>query len=98
MVHERGYPNRGGRRRRWRAYIDAARLLHEAMQRQLARDSGIGFADFEIVVASSEASDRRLRMADVAERIMTVRGEVSRAPARLVCRMGREGHLCGRRS
>ncbi|WP_308014975.1 MarR family winged helix-turn-helix transcriptional regulator [Nocardia coffeae] len=70
--------------RTWRAYIDASRLLQGAMERQLSRDSGIGFADFEILVALSEAPDRRLRMAEVADRIMTTRGGVSRALARLV--------------
>ncbi|MQY20313.1 MarR family winged helix-turn-helix transcriptional regulator [Nocardia macrotermitis] len=70
--------------RTWRAYIDASRLLQGVMERQLSHDSGIGFADFEILVALSEAPDRRLRMADVADRIMTTRGGVSRALARLV--------------
>ncbi len=39
----------------WRAYLDATRLLLQALDRQLTRDAGISFTDFELLVVLSEA-------------------------------------------
>ena len=68
----------------WRAYLDATRLLLQALDRQLNRDAGISFTDFELLVVLSEAPERRLRMSELAEAVTTTRSGVTRAISRLV--------------
>ncbi len=68
----------------WRAYLDATRLLVRALDGQLTRDSGISFADYELLVVLSEAPDGRLRMSELADAVTTTRSGVTRATTRLV--------------
>ena len=70
--------------RAWRAYLEATRLLMQALDRQLMQDSGISLADFELLVALSEAPDRSMRMRDLADAVVTTRSGASRAIGRLV--------------
>lgn len=67
----------------WRGYLDYTRLLLQALDRQLVRDTGLCFTDFEILVVLSEAPDRRMRMRDLADAMTTTRGGVTRAISRL---------------
>ena len=62
--------------RAWRAYLDATRLLMQALDRQLMQDSGISLADFELLVALSEAPDRSMRMRDLADAVEIGRAHV----------------------
>ena len=48
----------------WRAYLDATRLLLQKLDRQLVRDAGISFTDFELLVVLSEAPGHCMRMGD----------------------------------
>ena len=68
----------------WRRYLDATRLLQQAMDRQLTRDSGLSLTDFEVLVLLSEAPDRRLRMSQLAARACTTRGGATRTVQRLI--------------
>ncbi|MFC9356380.1 MarR family winged helix-turn-helix transcriptional regulator [Rhodococcus sp. NPDC057014] len=68
----------------WRAYLDATRLLLQALDRQLTRDAGISFTDFELLVVLSEAPQRQLRMRELADAVTTTRSGVTRAINRLV--------------
>ncbi|OZF00634.1 MarR family transcriptional regulator [Rhodococcus sp. 15-1154-1] len=68
----------------WRAYLDATRLLVRALDGQLTRDSGISFADYELLVVLSEAPGGRLRMSELADAVTTTRSGVTRATTRLV--------------
>lgn len=68
----------------WRAYLDATRLLLQALDRQLTRDAGISFTDFELLVVLSEAPQRQLRMRELADAVTTTRSGVTRAISRLV--------------
>ncbi|MDI9917742.1 MarR family transcriptional regulator [Rhodococcus sp. IEGM 1379] len=68
----------------WRAYLDATRLLLQNLDRQLVRDAGISFTDFELLVVLSEAPDRRCRMGELADAVTTTRSGVTRAISRLV--------------
>ena len=70
--------------RTWRAYLDATRLLLRTLDQQLARDAGLSFTDFELLVILSEAPQRRLRMRELADAITTTRSGVTRAIGRLV--------------
>ncbi|EME55392.1 MarR family transcriptional regulator [Rhodococcus ruber BKS 20-38] len=70
--------------RTWRAYLDSTRLLMNALDRQLTRDSGMSLTDYELLVALSEAPGRRLRMRALADAVLTTRSGVTRAISRLV--------------
>lgn len=67
----------------WRAYLDATRLLFRDLDKQLTRDAGIPFADYEILVLLAEAPDRRLRMSALADASSTSRSGITRAVTRL---------------
>lgn len=70
--------------RAWRSYLDATRLLMQTLDRQLTRDSGISFTDFELLVVLSEAPGRQMRMRALADAVTTTRSGVTRAITRLV--------------
>ncbi|MFB9239918.1 MarR family winged helix-turn-helix transcriptional regulator [Plantactinospora siamensis] len=69
--------------RTWRAFLDASRGLMAALDRELQRDAGMPHAYYEILVRLSEASERRLRMSDLAEVTGSSRSRLSHAVARL---------------
>ncbi|MBX4171939.1 MULTISPECIES: MarR family transcriptional regulator [Rhodococcus] len=67
----------------WRTYLDATRLLLQQLDRQLVRDTGISFTDYEILVVLSEAPQQRLRMRELAEASTVTRSGITRAVTRL---------------
>src|SRR5436190_20454792 len=67
----------------WRAFIEAARLLTDQLDRELQRDAGMPHAYYEILVRLSEAPNRALRMSDLAERSLSSRSRLSHAIAKL---------------
>jgi DNA-binding MarR family transcriptional regulator len=69
--------------RAWRAYVDANRLLVDAIDDELQRDAGIPYTYYEILVRLSEAPERRLRMSELADRATASRSRMSHAVARL---------------
>ncbi|MFD6897761.1 MarR family winged helix-turn-helix transcriptional regulator [Rhodococcus sp. NPDC060086] len=69
--------------RLWRSYLDATRMLFQDLDKQLVRDSGISFADYEILVLLSEADDRRLRMRELSDASTTTRSGITRAITRM---------------
>lgn len=69
--------------RLWRSYLDATRMLFQSLDKQLVRDSGISFADYEILVLLSEAEDRRLRMRELSDASTTTRSGITRAITRM---------------
>ena len=69
--------------RAWRAYLDATRLLFDALDRQLQRDSGMPLAYYEILAQLSEADERSLRMSELADATRSSRSRLSHAVARL---------------
>lgn len=70
----------------WRAVVEMNRLLAEATDRQLQRDSGMPVAYYAILVALSEAPDRAMRMTALAEAVEGSQSRLSHAVARLVDR------------
>ncbi|WP_141959690.1 MarR family winged helix-turn-helix transcriptional regulator [Actinoallomurus bryophytorum] len=77
--------------RTWRAYLNSHRLLLDAIDAQLRRDSGMPHAYYEILVCLSDAENRTLRMAELAEATRVSASRLSHAIARLeergwVCR------------
>jgi DNA-binding MarR family transcriptional regulator len=75
-----------GEQRTWRAYLNAHRLLLDAVDAQLRRDSGMPHAYYEILVRLSEEEARALRMTELAEATRMSASRLSHAITRL------EGH------
>jgi DNA-binding MarR family transcriptional regulator len=69
--------------RTWRAYLNSHRLLLDAIDAQLRRDSGMPHAYYEILVRLSGAENRTLRMAELAEATRVSASRLSHAIARL---------------
>lgn len=67
----------------WRAFLSAARLVFEELERDLQRDSGIPQTYYEILVRLSEEPGRVLRMSALADRSQSSRSRLSHAVARL---------------
>jgi DNA-binding MarR family transcriptional regulator len=87
--------------RAWRAYLEATRLLFDALDRQLQRDSDMPHTYYEILVRLSEEPNRQMRMSELADRSRSSRSRLSHAVARLEergwvervdCSTDRRGH------
>lgn len=61
----------------WRSWIAANLLLGDRLGRDLQRDSGLTFADYEIMVRLSESTLRRMRMSELAEVTLSSRSRLS---------------------
>jgi DNA-binding MarR family transcriptional regulator len=69
--------------RAWRAYIAAAALVEDALDRQLQQEAGMPHLYYSILSSLSEAPERRLRMTDLAERLKITRSRLTYAVTRL---------------
>ena len=69
--------------RAWRAYIAATFLVEDAIDRQLQQDAGMPHLYYSILANLSETPERRLRMADLADRVLLSRSGLTRLIDRL---------------
>lgn len=69
--------------RAWRAYVESSKVLFEALDRQLLRESDLPHAYYEILMRLSEAEDRSMRMSELATITLSSRSRLSHAVARL---------------
>jgi DNA-binding MarR family transcriptional regulator len=69
--------------RAWRAFLEANRLLFEAVEAQLQRHADLPHNYYEILVRLSEAPGRSLRMSELAEASVSSKSRISHAVARL---------------
>lgn len=67
----------------WRTWIATVRLLDEALDRQMRRDRDLPLADYVLLMSLSEATDRQLRMSELAELTVYSRSRLSHAVDRL---------------
>lgn len=67
----------------WRSFLTGATLLFESLDRDLREHSGLSLPEYEILVRLSEAPDRRLRMAELADSVSHSRSRVTHTIARL---------------
>jgi DNA-binding MarR family transcriptional regulator len=67
----------------WRAYLDVMRLVLDRMQRQLVEDSDMTSGEYEVLVQLSEVPERRLRMSDLADRIVNSRSRLTHTIGRM---------------
>ncbi|MEV4497935.1 MarR family transcriptional regulator [Micromonospora arborensis] len=54
----------------WRAYIEASQRLYTQLEEDLRADSDLSFADYHVLVLLSEAPGQRLRMGELANRLI----------------------------
>jgi DNA-binding MarR family transcriptional regulator len=69
--------------RAWRAWLYSSLLLQDRLDRELTRETGISHAYYEILVALSEAPERRMRMSELADTCLSSRSRLSHAVSRL---------------
>lgn len=55
----------------WRAFIDASTGVLHRVEADLKADAGLSFDDYEVLVHLSEHPERRLRMSDLTERLVS---------------------------
>ncbi|MFD0855859.1 MarR family winged helix-turn-helix transcriptional regulator [Actinomadura adrarensis] len=67
----------------WRAFVDGSIRLNEIMDRDLKSKHGLSLSEYEILVRLSEAPERRLRMAELAEHVSQSRSRLSHTCSRL---------------
>jgi DNA-binding MarR family transcriptional regulator len=68
----------------WRAFLRAhARVVRE-LERELHAEQGLALTDYDVLVQLADADGRRLRMSELAERLVLSRSGVTRLVDRLV--------------
>lgn len=70
----------------WRAYLDVMRLVMDRMQRQLVEESDMTSGEYEVLVQLSEVPDRKLRMSELADRIVNSRSRLTHTIGRMEAR------------
>lgn len=68
----------------WRAFLRAhARVVRE-LEAELQREQSMALTDYDVLVQLADADDRRLRMGDLADRLLLSRSGATRLVDRLV--------------
>jgi DNA-binding MarR family transcriptional regulator len=73
----------------WRAIVGAHARVSLALERDLLAEHGLPLSEYEVMVQLLDAPDRRLRMTDLADRVLLSRSGLTR----LVDRMERDGRV-----
>jgi DNA-binding MarR family transcriptional regulator len=63
--------------RAWRAFLKGANRLMEHLDDSLQEHHELALTDFEILVVLSEAPSRRLRMSEIADRVLVSRSRLT---------------------
>lgn len=66
----------------WRAWLLGSAVLNERLDAQL-REHGLDLAEYEILVTLSEAADRQLRMAELADAVHQSRSRLTHTVTRM---------------
>jgi DNA-binding MarR family transcriptional regulator len=69
--------------RHWRAYLLGTTLLMERLDRDLRDRHGVSLPEYEILVRLSEAPNRSLRMAELANSVKNSRSRITHTVKRL---------------
>jgi DNA-binding MarR family transcriptional regulator len=67
----------------WRAYLVGTTLLMERLDRDLRENHDLSLPEYEILVRLSEATDHRLRMAELADSVKNSRSRITHTIARM---------------
>ncbi len=73
----------------WRGFLNAHAAVIDHIERELAAAGCIPLSSYDVLVALSEATDNRLRMAELANRVVLSRSGLTR----LVDRLEKDGLL-----
>lgn len=73
----------GDEQRTWRAFLWTTRLLSDALDRQLQRESGMPYTYYMIMATLSAVPERRMTMTDLATLVYSSLSRLSHAVARL---------------
>jgi DNA-binding MarR family transcriptional regulator len=73
----------GEEQQTWRAFLWTSRLINEALERQLQRDSGIPHTYYVILAMLSEQPDRTMTMSQLAKIVRSSPSRLSHAITRL---------------
>ena len=57
-------------KRAWRAYFEATQMLTEVLERRLKQDCGMSLADYNLLVLLYESPEGRLRLGELASRMV----------------------------
>jgi DNA-binding MarR family transcriptional regulator len=68
----------------WRGWIEASRRIGNRIDSDLRDDSGLTTDDYEVLVSLSEAEGHRLRMAELARKIVNSPSRLSQRVDRMV--------------
>lgn len=71
------------RLRAWVAFLQAYAVVTRRLEAELQAERGLSLADYDALVQLAVADDRRLRMSELAERVVLSRSGVSRLVDRL---------------
>ncbi|MQA88113.1 MAG: MarR family transcriptional regulator [Streptosporangiales bacterium] len=69
--------------RAWRGYRVMHDLLNLQISRDLARDTGLSWADYSVLAVLSEAPEHRMRLIELAERILWSKSRLSHQLSRM---------------
>lgn len=67
----------------WRSFLRTHALVVRALEHDLADDAGMPLGWYDVLLQLAEAPERRLRMADLAERVLLSRSGLTRLVDRL---------------
>jgi DNA-binding MarR family transcriptional regulator len=67
----------------WTAFVEASNRVDRSLERQLKDDSGLSHPQYEILVHLASVPDRELRMAELADRVLTSRSGITYQVAQL---------------
>lgn len=73
----------------WRSFLRAHAVVLRQLERELDRDASLPLAWYDVLLTLAQAPGRRLRMADLAERVMLSRSGLTR----LVDRIEKAGYV-----
>ncbi|MGH2402357.1 MAG: MarR family winged helix-turn-helix transcriptional regulator [Candidatus Limnocylindria bacterium] len=68
----------------WRAFLRAHAHVVRELERELTDDQQLALTDYDVLVQLSAAEERRLRMSELADRLLLSRSGVTRLIDRLV--------------
>ncbi|MGH2427317.1 MAG: MarR family winged helix-turn-helix transcriptional regulator [Candidatus Limnocylindria bacterium] len=68
----------------WRTFLRAHARVTRQLERELADQQGLPLADYDVLVQLASADERRLRMSELADRLLLSRSGATRLIDRLV--------------
>ncbi|MDQ6681929.1 MAG: MarR family transcriptional regulator [Chloroflexota bacterium] len=67
----------------WRAFLMAHARIARALEAELQAEQGMSLADYEVLLQLARADERRMRMSEIAERMVLSRSGATRVVDRL---------------